>query len=63
MCCAKAVGFFLLAIYLILQGVVPLFEVTPGMVMHTIFGLLGIVSGILLLVSLGHCHCPHCSRK
>lgn len=56
MCSTKSVALFLLGIYLILQGIAPIFEATPGVFMQTIFGLLGIASGVLFLVSIGLCH-------
>ena len=61
MCIVKKLGVIFLALYLILINIGILKEAAMPMSFGAILPFLGIVSGILLLVSLGHC-CGCCSQ-
>ena len=57
MCVVKVIGMILLAVYLLLTGVVGLYEATPAPMMRHLMDLLAIGSGILILISIGKvCH-------
>lgn len=59
MCKVKLVGVILLALFVILAGLDYL--VVLPYVLAMITGILGVVSGVLLLISIGKCCCGHCS--
>jgi hypothetical protein len=57
MCVIKVIGMILLAVYLLLTGVVGLYDATPGPMMKHLIDLLAMGSGILILISIGKaCH-------
>lgn len=51
----KAISLILLAVYLILTGGISIFDATPAPAVRYGLDLTAIVSGILLLISTGHC--------
>ena len=57
MCVVKVIGMVLLAVYLLLTGMVGLYEATPGPMMKHVMDLFAVGSGILILLSVGKaCH-------
>jgi hypothetical protein len=55
MCVVKAIGLILLAVYLILTGGISIFEATPAPAVRYGLDLAAILSGVLLLISIGSC--------
>ncbi len=57
--CIKMLGLIFLAIYLILTGLCRMSEVMPMPTVMHLINLSGLVSGILLLISIGACVRKH----
>lgn len=55
MCAVKVIGMILLAVYLILTGGITIFEAAPGLAIRHGLDLIAIASGVLILISVGHC--------